>query len=174
MKLKLCSTAADDGKMRQIVRLMEFWRVSINKKMYDMGSGSISKHTGHYVLVSRGLLNNWTRLTRTFLEICPRKDYATRQMSSWPVLHNLLALFPLTCFVLPFWKWKVLMEVNKTACESVRVCVCVCIIVLATQWVPKYSFYQQRGHFEEVKTFWLTSPKALRHGFNVGVTIRFR
>lgn len=72
---------------------------------YDMGTGIITKYTGHHVLVRRSL-NNWIRFTRTFLEICPRKGYATRQTSSWPVLHNLLALSPfmiLTCFVLPFW-----------------------------------------------------------------------
>lgn len=62
---------------------------------YDTATGSITKYTGQHVPVSKGSLNNWPRLTGTFLEIWPRKGYATRQTRSWPVFHNLLALSPL-------------------------------------------------------------------------------
>lgn len=67
-------------------------------------TGSITKYTGQLVPVSKGSLNNWLRLTRTFLEIWPRKGYATRQTRSWPAFHNLLALSSLMILTpfLPF------------------------------------------------------------------------
>lgn len=38
-----------------------------------MASGNACNHTGQRVPVSRGLLNNWTRLTGTFLENLSKK-----------------------------------------------------------------------------------------------------
>ena len=109
------------------VRLMEFRWVSIKNKCmtYDMVTGSITKHTGQHVPVSKGSLNNWPRLTKTFLEIWPRKGYATRQTRSWPVFHNLLALSPLMILTPPLFA---ILEV-KGPNGAEQSCLCVCVVV---------------------------------------------
>lgn len=139
-----CHDADSFSELYRVARQANgIWKGQYQEQTYDLWLGCITKYTGHHVLVSRQSLDNWIRLTRTFLEICPRKGYATRQTSSWPALHNLLALSPimiLTCFVSPFWKWKGLMELNKAACECVSMCVrklewergCVCVFVWLT------------------------------------------
>lgn len=113
-----------------ILRLMAFWWVSIKKQCmtYDMATGSINKYGRQHVPISKGSLDNWQRLTGTFLEIWPRKGYATRQTCSWPAFHNLLALSPLMILnpLSPFEKQKGLMEPNKAVCVCVCSCVCLC------------------------------------------------
>lgn len=103
--------------------LMESWRVSFENKCmtYDMATRSITQYTGQHVPVSKASLNNWPHLTGTFLEIWPRKGYATRQTCSWPVFHNMLALSPLMILTpfSPFWKWKGLNEAEQSS-----LCVC--------------------------------------------------
>lgn len=107
--------------------LMESRWVSFKNKCmtYDMAAGKITKHTGQHVPFSKGSLNNWPSLTRTFLKICPRKGYATRQTRSWPVFHNLPALSPLMILTpfSPFQKWKGFNEAEQS-CLCVSVCVC--------------------------------------------------
>jgi len=107
------------------LRLMESWWVSFKNKCmtYDIATGSITQYTGQHVPVSKASLNNWPHLTGTFLEIWPRKGYATRLTCSWPVFHNLLALSPLMILTpfSPFWKWKGLNEAEQS-CLCVWVC----------------------------------------------------
>lgn len=60
---------------------------------YDMATGSITEDTEQHVPVSKASLNHWLHLTGTFLEILPRKGYATRQSCSWPVFQNQMISF---------------------------------------------------------------------------------